>query len=84
MPVPPGSLGRLPWNHQLGLNVDYRPNWADHKLDFNLAVLNVFNNQTALYYGDSFRSTSNPNPTYGMIQDSQPPRYVRLSVAYDF
>ncbi|MBN8885080.1 MAG: TonB-dependent receptor [Rudaea sp.] len=84
VPVPPGSLGRLPWNHQLGLNVDYRPNWADHKLDFNLAVLNVFNNQTALYYGDSFRSTSNPNPTYGMIQDSQPPRYVRLSVAYDF
>jgi hypothetical protein len=83
-PVPPGSLGRLPWNHQLGLNVDYRPNWADHKLDFNLAVFNVFNNQTPLYYGDSFRSTTNPNVDYGRVFDSTPPRYVRLSVAYDF
>jgi len=83
-PVPPGSLGRLPWDYQLGLNVDYRPEWADHKLDFNLAVFNVFNKQTPLYYGDSFRSTSTPNVNYGRIQDSQPPRYVRFSVAYDF
>ena len=83
-PVPPGSLGRLPWNHQLNLSVDYRPDWADHKLDFNLGVFNVFNNQVALYYGDSFRSTSNPRVDYGRILDSTPPRYVRFSVAYDF
>jgi hypothetical protein len=83
-PVPPGSLGRLPWNHQLNLSVDYRPDWADHKLDFNLGIFNVFNNQVALYYGDSFRSTSNPRVDYGRILDSTAPRYVRFSVAYDF
>ena len=84
VPVPPGSLGRLPWMHQLGLNVDYRPDWAGHKLDFNLAVFNVFNNQTPLYYGDSFRSTSSPRVDYGRVLDTLPPRYVRFSVAYDF
>jgi len=83
-PVPPGSLGRLPWNHQLNLSVDYRPDWADRKLDFNLGIFNVFNNQVALYYGDSFRSTTSPRVDYGRILDSTPPRYVRLSVAYDF
>ena len=83
-PVPPGSLGRLPWTHQLGLNVDYKPDWAGHKLDFNLAVFNLFNQQTPLYYGDSFRSTSNPRVDYGRVVDTLPPRYVRFSVAYDF
>ncbi|MBS0583637.1 MAG: TonB-dependent receptor plug domain-containing protein [Proteobacteria bacterium] len=83
-PVPPGSLGRLPWNHQLNLNVDYRPDWADRKLDFNLAVFNVFDKQVPLYYGDSFRSTSNPRVDYGRVLDTTAPRYVRLSVAYDF
>ena len=84
VPVPPGSLGRTPWTHNLNLNVDYRPGWADHKLDFNLAVFNVFNKQTPIFYNDVFGSTSNPNPNYGQVQDTRSPRYVRFSAAYDF
>jgi len=83
-PVPPGSLGRLPWTHQLSLNVDYKPKWADHKLDFNLTVFNVFNEQTTVFYNDFFGTTSSPNPDYGRVQDTLSPRSVRFQVSYDF
>ncbi|HEY8229773.1 MAG TPA: Oar protein, partial [Rhodanobacteraceae bacterium] len=79
-----GSLGRLPWTHQLSLNVDYKPKWADHKLDFNLAVFNVFNEQTPVFYNDVFGTTNSPNPNYGQVQDTRAPRYVRFSMSYDF
>jgi hypothetical protein len=84
MPVPPGSLGRLPWTHQLSLNMDYSPAWAQHKLDFNLAVFNVFNEQTVLFYNDFFGTTTSPNPDFGRVQDTRSPRYFRFSVSYDF
>jgi hypothetical protein len=84
VPVPPGSIGRLPWTHQLSLNVDYKPKWANNKLDFNLAVFNVFNEQTTVFYNDFFGTTSSPNEDYGRVQDTLPPRSVRFQVSYDF
>ncbi|WIG55153.1 MAG: Oar protein [Rhodanobacteraceae bacterium] len=84
VPVPPGSIGRLPWTHQLSLNVDYKPKWADHKLDFNFAIFNVFNEQTPVFYNDFFGTTSSPNEDYGRVQDTRSPRYARFSVSYDF
>jgi hypothetical protein len=83
-PVPPGSLGYTPWVHEYDLSLDYRPAWADHKLDFNIAVFNLFNNQTPVFYNDVYGSTNSPNPNYAQIQDTRPPRSVRFSVAYDF
>ncbi|HWU78435.1 MAG TPA: TonB-dependent receptor [Rhodanobacter sp.] len=84
VPVPPGSLGRLPWTKSLGLTADYKPAWAAHKLDFNLAVFNVFNSQQALFRNDFFGTTNNPNSDFGRLQNTQAPRTVRLSAAYDF
>jgi hypothetical protein len=83
-PVPPGSLGTTPWVHSVDLNMDYRPAWADHKLDFNLAVFNVLNDQTTIFYNDVYGTTASPNPDYGRVQDTRPPRSVRFSIAYDF
>jgi hypothetical protein len=83
-PVPPGSLGNTPWVHSVDLNLDYRPAWADHKLDFNLAAFNVLNDQTTVFYNDFYGTTSSPNPDYGRIQDTRAPRSVRFSIAYDF
>jgi len=57
-PVPPGSLGFTPWIHDVGVNLDYKPVWAGHKLDFNLAVFNLFNEQTPIFYNDSFGTTA--------------------------
>ena len=86
VPVPPGSLGRLPWTTRLDLNLDYRPSfkWADHRLDFNAAVFNVFNHQTPLFINDFFGTTISPNSEYGNVENFTPPRSVRLSVAYDY
>lgn len=84
VPVPPGSLGRLPWTHQLSLNVDYKPAWAQHKLDLNLGIFNVFNQQTVVFYNDFYGTTSSPNSDYGRLENTLDPRYVRFSVSYDF
>ena len=84
VPVPPGSLGTTPWVHDIDLSVDYKPKWAQQKLDFNLSVFNVLNDQTTIFYNDFFGTTSSPNPDYGRIQDTHPPRSVRFSVSYDF
>ncbi|WP_426701992.1 TonB-dependent receptor [Rhodanobacter sp. Col0626] len=83
-PVPPGSVGFTPWVHDVGVNVDYKPGWAQHKLDFNLAVFNLFNEQTGIFYNDSFGTTASPNPDYGRLENTRSPRYARFSVAYDF
>ncbi|HXE77629.1 MAG TPA: TonB-dependent receptor, partial [Rhodanobacter sp.] len=84
VPVPPGSLGTTPWVHSVDLSLDYKPAWAQHKLDFNLAVFNVLNDQTTIFYNDFFGTTSSPNGDYGRVQDTRPPRSVRFSIAYDF
>jgi hypothetical protein len=84
VPVPPGSLGTTPWVHDVDLSLDYKPDWAQHKLDFNLAVFNVLNDQTTIFYNDFYGTTSSPNSDYGRVQDTRPPRSVRFSVAYDF
>lgn len=86
VPVPPGSLGRLPWTSHLDLNLDYKPawKWADHRLDFNVAVFNVLDRQTPLFINDFYHTSSQPNAAYGSVENYTPPRNVRLSVAYDF
>lgn len=84
VPVPPGSLGRMPWTTRLDLNVGYKPAWADRKLDFNLSVFNVFNSQPAIFINDFFGTTNNPNSDFGRLLNTQAPRAMRFSVAYDF
>jgi outer membrane receptor protein involved in Fe transport len=88
-PVPPGSTGFTPWTHELDLNVNYQPGWADHKLNFNLAVFNVFNNQTPLQFSSGFGSvdpdgTLTADPTYHLIQAWTDPRSVRFALSYDW
>jgi hypothetical protein len=86
VPVPPGSLGRLPWTTRLDLSLDYKPTlkYVDHGLDLNVAVFNVFNHQTPLFINDFFGTTAAPNSEYGNVENFTPPRSVRLSIAYDY
>jgi outer membrane receptor protein involved in Fe transport len=85
-PSPPGKNGRLPWQKQLDLGVQYRPNFAAHRLAFSLDVFNVTNSQVAtnLYSQLYSNSTGAPNYTYGTPAVLQPPRYVRFGVTYDY
>jgi hypothetical protein len=85
-PSPPGANGRLPWMKQVDLGVQYRPAFADHKLGFHLDVFNVFNGQAPLnVWAQMYQNNDGTaNPLYGTPIVLQPPRYVRMSVTYDY
>ena len=88
--MPPGSAGHTPWTEQVNLGVHYAPAFADHKLGFNLDVINALNQQRAVQTdaaGESAYDGANTvfvNNSYGDGIFWQPPRTVRLSVQYDY
>ena len=91
-----GRKRHTPWTHQLNLGVRYTPAWADKKLAFKLDVYNVLNQQRATQTyshfdaGDAYHpaygttSTYYVDNTYGMALSREAPRYVRISVSYDY
>ena len=84
-PSPPGSQGRLPWIRQLDLGVSYRPAFAASRLAFSANVFNLLNEQRVLAIFPNAESSPNKaNPLYGTPTSRQLPRYVRLSVSYDY
>ena len=84
-PSAPGALGRMPWTQRLDLGLNYRPMFAQQKLAFGLDVFNVLNRQAPSQWNatseSSYQSVSN---TYGLGMYYNQPRYVRLSVSYDY
>jgi len=74
----------MPWTKQLNLTADYKPFWAAHKLDFNVALFNVFNSQAPVFINDFFGTTQNSNVDYGRLLNTQPPCMICFSFAYDF
>jgi len=84
-PAPPGSTGRTPWQEILSLNTEYRPEWADKKLAFDVDVFNLLNQQRITQY----RAFSESGPgtlssTWNVPLSIEPARYVRFQVSYDF
>jgi len=97
--IPPGKAGHTPWTEQLNLGVHYAPAFADHKLGFNLDIINALNQQrpvqtdaageSAYNFGTDANGNAVPdlvsiNNSYGDGIFWQPPRMVRLSVQYDY
>lgn len=84
-PSPPGKYGRLPWVKQLDLAVTYRPSFAGGKLAFNAGVFNVLNARSDTWrHPYSELDPGAPDPLYGAGIDQQAPRYLRLSMSYDY
>ncbi|SFR93689.1 TonB-dependent Receptor Plug Domain [Dyella sp. OK004] len=84
-PSPPGSHGRLPWVRQIDLGVSYRPAFAASRLALNANVFNVLNEQRVIgIFPNAESSPNKANPLYGTPTSRQLPRYVRLSVSYDY
>ncbi|WP_343124509.1 TonB-dependent receptor [Rhodanobacter sp. C06] len=84
VPTPGGSTGYTPWIHPLDLSVEYRPEWADKKLGFQLQVHNVLNEQKMTQAYEHYGSTAIPNPRYGQPFATETPRYVQFGVTYDY
>jgi hypothetical protein len=84
-PADPGSAGRLPWTFQVDLGASYKPDFLDNKLAFNVNVFNVLNAQRATYkFARTERVLNTPHEQYDITLFRQTPRFVRLSVNYDF
>ena len=85
-PSSPGAVGRMPWNQRLDLGVNYRPMFAQQKLAFGLDVFNVLNRQVPSQWSATSESASPGTVlnTYGLGMYYTQPRYVRLSVSYDY
>jgi len=83
-PSPRGSLGRLPWDTRLDLNLTYRPELVKG-LAVKLDVFNVTNRQTPAVVDETLNvnSTSAVSPTYGQVISYTAPRSVRIGVEYN-
>lgn len=84
-PKSPGSVGFTPWTHQLNLSVRYTPAFAKHKLAFKLGIFNALDEQKPIQINPGYVVGQGViDNTYGMGQYFEQPRYVRLSVSYDY
>lgn len=83
--APPGSTGFTPWTKRLNLGLRYNPAFADHKLAFGLQIYNVLNEQKALQI-DPVSETGNytVSNTWNQGIFFEQPRFVRLTVSYDY
>jgi outer membrane receptor protein involved in Fe transport len=85
VPVPRGTMGRLPWTQQYDLNVSYQPTWLEG-LQLKMDVFNVFNKQkvTSVNEQAEISATGAASNTYLLPASFQAPRSVRFRVQYDF
>ncbi len=84
--TPRGSLGTTEWVYNLDLNVTYKVDFDESGLlTFKVNVFNVFNfdGEEGVDEQSEFDSGTN-NPKFGYADSFQKPRYVKLSMRYDF
>lgn len=73
------------WYKQMDVGISYLPPVPAGKLALSLNVFNLFNSQTILNAYPYFQiSPGTPDPLYGSAVVRQLPRYVRLTVTYDY
>lgn len=82
---PRGTSGSTPWTHQLNLNAEYRPLWADKKLSFQVDVFNVLNEQDPQFaYMRYAADRATPSRFFGQDLNYGSPRSVTFTVRYDY
>jgi hypothetical protein len=79
---PRGSLGNLPWDTRLDLNVMYRPALVPG-LSLKVDVFNVFNKQVAQSVEERWNLGSGQRDTYERVLSTTTPRYTRLTAEYN-
>jgi hypothetical protein len=81
-PSPRGTVGRLPWDKQLDLNLVYKPAFlADVSL--KAEMFNVFNTQTITKVDERWNSRNARAAGYESVLGLTAPRYVKLSAEYN-
>jgi outer membrane receptor for ferrienterochelin and colicin len=83
-PSPPGDAGHNPWTYNLTGSVEYRPEWADKRLAFNVTVFNMLNQRKETQVYPIHGASTAVNPRYGVPLYQTTPRFARFSISYDF
>ncbi len=84
-PWTPGKKS-APWTHRFDMGLTYKPSFFDQKMAIGLNVYNIFNEGKPTSY---FQSAEDDGP-YSMTADYMlplsftTPRYMQLSVSYDY
>nr|WP_315487437.1 TonB-dependent receptor [uncultured Undibacterium sp.] len=78
-----GSIGRMPYQTKLDVNVTYTPGWMKD-LSFKLDIFNLTNNQVALTRSDTRENgAGNLVSSYGLVTSLEPAMRARLGVVYN-
>jgi hypothetical protein len=80
--VPRGTLGRLPWDTRLDLNVAYKPSFLPGMMA-RVDVFNVTNRQTVQNVSEAYNSGTRIAGAYEAPLSYTAPRSVRFTVSYD-
>ncbi len=81
---PRGTVGRLEWTRELGLQATYQPKWLKGTT-FTVDVLNVFNERGVTSVEEAGESAlGTPNPTYLQPIGVQSGRSFRFMAQYEF
>jgi len=77
-----GSVGRLPWDKRIDLNIVYRPEMIKG-LAFKMDVFNVLDTQTAQSREERYNNRTALRSTYGRILSYTAPRAIRFNVEFN-
>ena len=80
--TPRGTLGHLPWDNRLDMNVAYKPSVVPG-MQLRLDVFNVLNRQVVQNVTEAYNSGSNVSGLYQTPLSLTAPRSGRISVSYD-
>jgi hypothetical protein len=78
-----GTLGNMPWDKRLDLNVVYRPDQVKG-LALKVDVFNVFNEQVAQSTEERWNSGNGVRNTFSRILSTTEPRSVKLTAEYNY
>jgi outer membrane receptor for ferrienterochelin and colicin len=83
-PSRPGDAGHTPWQYTLTGSIEYRPNWGDKKLAFNVTVFNILDQRKETQLYTRYGTSAAVNPRYNVPYYQTTPRYARFGISYDF
>ncbi|WP_299805854.1 TonB-dependent receptor [uncultured Shewanella sp.] len=80
-----GCMGREDWRFKMDLNLVYNIDFSDSvQADLRLDVFNVFNSSNVLKTSESLTIGGQYDPSYGLPEEFEEPRYVRISANIKF
>jgi hypothetical protein len=79
---PRGTVGRLPWDKNLDMNIVYKPTMLKD-LAFKVDIFNVFNTQTVQKVFERYNTANVRYNLYEGVQSYTSPRQVKLSAEFN-